>query len=98
MAAQDPNPPLWDVSMSDGGTMIMDKLPISGDATADFEDHDEAYHYGGGWWAKVKSDLRLVWGLWSHGPGWWALSPVVFLGVTIGGLWNWNWKGPGPTE
>lgn len=84
--------------MSDGGTMIMDTLPISGDATPEFINHDEEYHYGGGLWDKIKSDARLAGGLWGHGPGWKALSPIVFLGVSIGGLWNWNWQGPGRPE
>ena len=95
MAPQNPNPPKWDDSMSDGGTMIMDSLPISGDATPDFVDHDEDYHYGGDFWEKVKSDGRLTKKLFSRGPGWKVLSPLVFVGVSIGGLFNWNWQGPG---
>jgi len=95
MAKQDNNPPPWKDSMSDGGTMIMDKLPISGDATPDFVQHDKAYHYGGGFWEKTKSDFALSKNLFKRGPGWKILSPVVFIGVTIGGLFNWNWKGLG---
>lgn len=95
MAEQNVSPPPWHPSMSDGGTMIMDKLPLSGDATKDFIAHDKDYHFGGGLWKKIKSDARLVKGLWSHGLSWKLLSPIVFLGVSFGGLLSWNWKGPG---
>jgi len=95
MARQDPNPPMWNDMMSDGGTMIMDSLPISGDATPEFIAHDKDYHYGGGFWQKVKSDAKLTKGLFSHGLGWKVLSPFVFIGVSVGGLFNWNWQGPG---
>ena len=95
MAAQNTNPAPWDDSMSDGGTMIMDSLPISGDATPEFINHDKDYHYGGTFWQKVKSDARLSKGLFGHGPSWKLLSPLVFVAVSVGGLWNWNWKGPG---
>lgn len=95
MANQDSAPPPWDKSMSDGGTFIPDTFPIGGNATPDFEDHDEEYHFGGSLWEKTKSDVKLAGKLFKRGWGWTVASPFVFVGVTFGGLFNWNWKGHG---
>ncbi len=95
MAKQDSFPPIWNDSMSDGGTAIPDKLILSGSAHDVFVRHDKDYHYGGGWWAKIKADLRMAWGLMKKPGSWKLISIPAFLAVSTVGVKHWNWKGPG---
>ncbi len=47
MAKQDPNPPPWDDSMSDGCTGVPDWLPFVGSMVKECRNHDKAFHEGG---------------------------------------------------
>lgn len=93
MAIQDVNPPEWDNSMSDGGTAVPDALILSGSASDVFLQHDKDYHYGGSWWAKIKADARMAWGLVNKPGSWKIISIPAFLAVSTVGLVHWNWKG-----
>ena len=48
MAKQDPNPPPWKPSMGDGCSGVLDWLPGIGSMTYCCNQHDKAFHFGGG--------------------------------------------------
>lgn len=95
MARQDPAPPPWDDSMSDGGTAIPDKLIFSGGAHDVFLRHDRDYHFGGGWREKIKADVKMWRGLMKKPGSWKVISFPAFLVVSTVGVKHWNWLGPG---
>jgi len=83
MAKQNPNPPEWKPSMSDG---------CSGVFEFGYHDccvaHDKAYHYGGSAVDKLKADLMFyadmrsvpgIWG-WLAGHGW---ARIRYEGIRI---------------
>ena len=96
MAKQDPNPPPWDDSMSDGCSGVLDWLPLVGDMSAACRRHDKAYHYGGTAVDKVYADMQLEKDIRALG-GWlaWLCARVRFWGVRTFADGNFNWEGPG---
>ena len=92
MADQNANPGPFDRSKA-GGTAIPDRLIFSGSAHDVFVQHDRDYHFGGGWWDKIKADARMAWGLMKK-PGTWKLIAFpAFIAVSTVGVVHWNWLG-----
>ena len=59
MAKQDPNPPTWNDSMSDGCSAPFFLKPLLWRCKKDCLEHDEAYHVGGTWEDKLRADDKL---------------------------------------
>lgn len=96
MAKQDPNPPPWDDSMSDGCTGVPDWLPFVGSMLKECKEHDRAFHYGGGEKEfraaneKFEKGIRRPWCLICWAVAWWRRGAVRLFGRK-----NFNWLGPG---
>lgn len=111
MAKQDPNPPMWDDSMSDGCSGVIDlgfKVPCA--------KHDEKCHYGGSVEDKLIADGEFYSDM-CDTPGFWGwvarhgVARIRYNGVRFltynyppnhparsratGLVEAWNWEGPG---
>ncbi len=96
MAQQDPDPPPWDRSMSDGCSGVPDWLPFVGSMVKCCEAHDEAFHYGGGEAEFVTANqafedcIRRPWCFVCYAVAWWRRR-----GVRLFGRNAFNWLGKG---
>lgn len=100
MAKQDPRPPVWHSTMSDGCTWCWDWLPGVGDMTEACVEHDRAFHYGGSEIDFENANNRLRDDIASLG-GWFATpcAAVRYKVVSSSiGRRNFNWLGPGLPE
>ncbi len=84
MAAQDPHPPPWHDSMSDGCSCPLVMKPFMWPFRKYCLEHDEKYHAGGDWVAKAKADVRLYNDI--HGHSWYGrlVAQTVYNGVRAG--------------
>ena len=104
MAKQNPNPPTWDKSMSDGCSGVLDWLPMVGDMTDCCEEHDRAYYYGGGEAEFQAANDRFRRCNASLGKCWLCHKAAILVSRVRG--WGvdrfarsaFNWKGPGLPE
>ena len=102
MAYQNANPPLWDDSMGDGCSGVLDRLPSVGDISDCCNEHDKAFHYGGDeadWRAANKGFYDCI----HKKRRYWFCYQVSKLvawerraGVRAFGRSAFNWLGSGP--
>ena len=101
MAKQNPSPPVWNDSMSDGCTWVLDWLPFVGNMTWCCTRHDEEFHFGGNVtdWKRANKNfyncIRRKKKCWFC----YQVSKVVAYwrrgGVRRFGRSSFNWLGPG---